>query len=246
MSTLVIEKKTAPIRERQTARIAGILFITATLASIASLPFLQAVSSPNYLTDLSASANQVTLGIVLTIVGAAASASIAISMYPVLRKFNQGLALASVGFRLIEGVLYIVGGVLLVSLLTLSQQYVKAAAPNAAYFSTLGTVLLTGYHWVGYAGAPLFFSIGAFMYYLIFQRSRLVPQWLSIWGIVGAVLCGLTSLLVMSNIIGAFSTVQVVLNLPIAVQEMALAVWLIVKGFTLSPDIQELKVELHE
>ena len=73
------------------------------------------------------------------------------------------------------------------------------------------------------------------MYYIVFYKTKLIPRWLSIWGLVGAALCILSSMLVMFNVIGAFSTVQIVLNLPfIGVQEMVLAAWLIIKGFNSS------------
>ena len=170
-------------------------------------------------------------GIFFVFVGAAASASIAISLYPVLRRYHPGLALGAVGFRLVEGALYVVGVIGLVSLLTLSQEFVKAGAPQLSYFQALGLLLLGQYHWVSFAVAPLFFGLGALLYYFIFYQTKLVPRWLSEWGIVGAVLCIVSSALVIVGLVGASSTTQVFLVLPIAVQEMALAVWLIVKGF---------------
>jgi hypothetical protein len=70
------------------------------------------------------------------------------------------------------------------------------------------------------------------MYYIIFYQTKLVPRWLSIWGLVGVTLCITSAILVMFNIIGVSSTVMLVLNFPfIAAQEYVLAVWLIVKGF---------------
>ncbi len=221
-------------RYRKTAIIAGVLFITATAASILSLPFLASINAPNYLAEVSANANQVILGALLTFISAAVSASIAITLYPIVRRYHEALALGSVGFRIIEGVLYIVGAIFLLLLLALSQQFVNSGAPNAASFQTLGVVLLAGYHWVGFVGGPLAFSLGALMYYAIFYQTKLVPRWLSGWGLVGATLCIVASLLVMFRLIGAFSTFQVVLSLPIAVQEMVLAVWLIVRGFNSS------------
>lgn len=221
-------------RNRKTAIIAGILFIIATVASILSLPFLAPINAPNYLVSVSANGNQVTIGALLGFIAAAASASIAIALYPILRKYNEGLALGAVGFRLIEGVFSIVGVICLLLLLTLSQEFVKAGAPNASYFQTLGVLLVAGYHWVGNVGSVLAFCLGALMYYAIFYQTRLVPRWLSVWGLVGAILCMLAGLLVMFGLIGPLSTFQVVLSLPIAVQEMVLAVWLIVKGFNSS------------
>jgi len=216
---------------RKTAIVVGVLFIIATVASILSLPFLEPMKATNYLVSVSANGDQVTTGALLLFIGAAAAVGIAISLYPVLRKYNEGLALGAVGFRLIEGVFYIVAVMGLLLLLTLSQEFVKAGAPDSSYFQTLGVLLVAGYRWVGNVGSLLAFSIGALLYYYIFYQTRLVPRWLSGWGLVAIILTMVSGLLVMFGLIGPMSTGQVVLNLPIAPQEMVLAVWLIVKGF---------------
>ena len=216
---------------KKTAGIAGILFIIATAAALLSTPFLAPVNASNYLTAVAAQGNQVTTGVLLAFIAAAASAAIAISLYPVLRKYHESLALGAVGFRLIEGVFYIVGVIGLLMLLTLSREFVKAGAPDSPYYQTLGALVLAGYHWSGNVGSLLAFCLGALMYYYIFYQTRLVPRWLAGWGIIGAAMCMVAGLLVMFRVIGPMSTPQVVLALPIAVQEMVLAVWLIVKGF---------------
>jgi Domain of unknown function (DUF4386) len=218
-------------RTRKTAIFAGVLFIIATVASVLSLPFLAPMNAPNYLVSVSASGNQVTIGVLLGFIAAAASASIAISLYPILRKYHEGLALGAVGFRLIEGIFAIAGVMCVLVLLSLSQEFVKAGAPNSSYFQTLGVVVVAGYHWVGNVASLLAFCLGALLYYYIFYQTRLVPRWLSVWGLVGATLLVVTGVLVMFRVIGPLSTFQVVLALPLAVQEMVLAVWLIVRGF---------------
>jgi hypothetical protein len=217
--------------DKNTARIAGVLFIVATATNLLSTAFLGSVDASNYLASISANINQVYTGVLLIFVGALASAAIAISLYPVLRKYSEGLALGAVGFRLIEAMLYIVSVVSVVSLVALSQEFVKAGGSASSFFQTSGLTLLASYHWVGNGGAVVAFCLGALMYYYVFYQTRLIPRWLSGWGIMGAVRCMASGLLVMLNLVGAFSTPQVVLALPIAVQEMALAVWLIVKGF---------------
>jgi hypothetical protein len=231
------------ISNKKTARTAGVLFIIATAASIFSLPFLTSVGTSNYLASVSANGNQVMIGVLFLFIGAISSASIAISLYPVIRRYSENLALAAVGFRLIEGVLYIVGIVGLVSLLSLSQQFVKAGSPDQSFYQTMGLSLLAGYHWVNYAGAPTAFGLGALMYYYVFYQTKLVPRWLSGWGLVGAAMCIMASILVMFSVVGPMSTSQVVLSLPIAVQEMALAVWLIVKGFSSITENQPMDVQ---
>ena len=159
-----------------------------------------------------------------------ASASIAIWLYPILKKHHEAFALASVGFRVMEGMLYTVGVVGLLSLLSLSQVYAKAGAANASLFHISGTSLLAVHKWAGELGV-IAFAMGAPMYYYVLYRSKLVPRFLSGWGFLGAALSIAAALLTISGLMIPFSTVFILLQLPIAVQEMVLAVWLIVKGF---------------
>ena len=79
--------------------------------------------------------------------------------------------------------------------------------------------------------AMLAFGVGALMYYYVFYRSRLVPRWLSGWGLVGGALMLVSTVSSGFTQDFGFTTVNTVLNIPIGLQEMVLAVWLIVKGF---------------
>jgi len=192
-------------RYRKTAIIAGVLFITATVASLLSAPFLAPMNEPHHLVSVAANANQVTFGALLAFVAAAASASIAIALYPLLRKYQEGLALGAVGFRLIEGVFYMVEVMCLLVLVTVSQEFVKAGAANASSFQAVGVAVVAGFHGAGNVSL-LAFCLGALMYYAIFYQTRLVPRWLSGWGLVGATLCLVADLFVMFGLIGPLST----------------------------------------
>ncbi len=141
----------------------------------------------------------------------------------------------------------IVGVICLLLLTTLSQEFVKAGAPDSSYFQTSGALIVAVRDWMGNVAGLLAFGLGALMYYYIFFQTKLVPRWLSGWGLIGIILIIVTSMLVMFRVIGPMSTTQVVLAVPIAVQEMVLAVWLIVKGFN-SSAIASLsaKTELNE
>jgi len=219
-------------QNRRTAVVVGVLFIIGTVAGGAGAAVTKpALGAPDYLVQLAAHQFQITLGALLTLVMAAACAGIGIALYPVLKKYNQGLALGAAGFRIMEGVLDIVGVIGLVLLLALAQAFMKAGAPSASYFQTLGALLLTGCNWVNTVAVLLTWCIGALMYYALFYQTRLVPRWLAGWGLVGCTVTIVGSLLVMFQVIAPWSTVQAVMNLPIALQEMVLAVWLIAKGF---------------
>jgi hypothetical protein len=210
---------------------AGVLFIIADLVGFLSLPFMAPVNATDYLDSVSTNGGLVATAALLLFIGGAAAIGIAISLYPVLRKYNEGLALGAVGFRTVEGVLDFVAVIFLLLLITLSQQFVNAGAPVSSYFQTLGELVRSGFHWVANVGKLLAFSIGCLLYSIIFYRTKLIPRWLSGWGVVAGIMTMLSALLAMYGLIAPFSTAQIVLNLPILPQELVLAVWLIIKGF---------------
>ena len=197
------------------------------LGNLSIKPILDA---PDYLIQISANENLMIIASLLVLISAFASASIAIWLYPTLKKHHEALALGSVGLRVMEGMLYIIGVVALLSLLTLSQEYVTAGASNASLYQISGTLLLTVKTWAGQL-SMIAFTIGALMYYIVFYQSKLVPRWLSVWGLLGAALTLASAVLAIFGLLIPLSPVFIVFNLLIVVQEMVLAVWLIVKGF---------------
>jgi Domain of unknown function (DUF4386) len=116
----------------------------------------------------------------------------------------------------------------LLSLLTLSQQFVNAGTAERASLQTIGNLLVTVRDHASLAGV-FAFSLGAFLYYYLFFQSRLIPRWISGWGIVAVIL------MMSACVLALFSdkpvTGYILLAAPIALQEMVLAVWLIAKGF---------------
>jgi hypothetical protein len=215
---------------RKTASVAGILLITAWVTGAVCMGLTSSVlSAPDYLLQVAANPNPITIGALLYFVMAAACAGIAIALYPVVQKFNAGLAMGSVGFRLMEGGIYLVGVVSFLSLVTVSQEFVKAGAA-ASSLQVSGDVLLAVNEQISVVGMAAF-SLGALMYYYVFYQSRLSPRWLSGWGLIGALLALAASLMVMLGFISPSSTPQTVAYLPIGLQELVWGVWLIVKGF---------------
>jgi len=116
----------------------------------------------------------------------------------------------------------------LLSISTLGQQLVTAPAANRASIQGIADSLLSVRDHSTLAGV-FAFSLGALMYYVVFFRSRLVPRWLSGWGVAAVLLMMTACLLALFS--GTPVTGYTLLILPIAVQEIVLAVWLLVKGF---------------
>jgi len=217
---------------RRTAATTGVLFITATLANVVGSGLSKSLTTgPDYFDRLLAHANQVTAGTILEVVAAGACAGIAISLYPVLEKVNGGLALGSVVFRTLEAVMYLIAAGALLSLLPVSQRFVEAGTADRPALQAVGDSLLSFREQVTLLGV-LAFSLGALMYYAVFYQSRLIPRLLSGWGIVGVVLAIIACLIAMfsRNPLLTYTPFM----LPIAVQEMVLALWLIARGFTSS------------
>jgi len=216
---------------RKLAISAGILFIIYTSVDVLSFLFLGSLTEPNHLVNVSENAGLVGTGAFLLIIGGLCASGIALSLYPVLKKYNSVLALGAVGFRISEGVLRIVSVCALLSIITLSQLFVKAVTHDLPYFQTLYSLLYAGYRWVGNVGSLLAFSVGCTLYYIIFYQTNLVPRWISVWGLVFGISGIISCALVCTGNIAPFGTAQVAMVIPMLPQEIVLAVWLIVKGF---------------
>jgi hypothetical protein len=215
---------------RKTAIIVGVLFIIATVVYSIGIYLIESlIDDPDYLINVSENENQVIIGALLVLIDAVAVAGIAIVIYPILKKHNEALALGYAGARIVEGVLFSVNVITLLTLLTLSQEFVQAGAPDASYYQTLGTLLLAAGDWAFLLGFGLAFTLSALILNYSLYQSKLIPRWLSGWGLVGA------ALVFAYYLLQFFSSNQVeILFLPIAVQEMVFAVWLIAKGFNSS------------
>jgi Domain of unknown function (DUF4386) len=215
---------------RKAAVAAGVLFIIATVADVISRAALltPVLGLPDPLGAVSANETSVLLGAALLVVGAAAAAGIAIAMYPVMRRHGEALALGSVGFRLIEGTFYLGIVVCLLLLLAMSGQVENGR--EAVAFAVPTTLVLAAREALGQVGV-LAFAVGATMYYWLFYRSRLVPRWLSAWGLVAIASLVVSVVLVISGVAEPMSQAQILLAAPIFAQEMVLAGWLIAKGF---------------
>jgi hypothetical protein len=217
---------------KTTARIVGTLFIIGTIAGILSVVFTSPIlSDPDYLLKVSANENQLILGVIFVLTMGFALAMVPVIMFPILKKQNEALALGYVVFRgALETVTYFATAISMLLLIPLSQDYVNAAASQTSYFQTLGDLLQ------GVAQLPMtvfVFSLGALMFYTLLYQSKLIPRWLSVWGLIAITLHLVTGFLIVFGLQTDFSSLNTMMNFPIFLQEMVMAVWLIVKGFNL-------------
>ena len=216
---------------RRTSIATGALLILATIAVLAADALKPALTGTDYLTGVANHPNQLAVAALLYLIAAGGSVGIAIVLYPLLKQINAALALGSVVCRTIEAVFYTAAVVSLLSILPLGQQFATTPTIDRAPIQAIADALVS-IRENSTLVAVFAFTLGALMYYTLFYRSLLVPRWLSGWGIVAALLMMTACLLALFS--NSPVTGYTLFILPIAVQEMVFAVWLLVKGFTAS------------
>ena len=206
----------------------GVLFIVATVAVLVAGALLPALAGPDYLTGVGDQSGRMAAAVLAYLLAAGTSVGIAVALYPVLKRTHPALALGAVVFRTIEAAFYTAAVVSLLSVTTLGRQFTTAPAAQRPSIQALSDTVLSARDHANLV-AVLAFSVGSFLYSVVFHQSRLVPRWLSGWGMAAAPLIATACLLSLFR--DDQVTGYVVLILPVAVWEMVLAVWLLVRGF---------------
>lgn len=217
---------------RKTAIIVGVLYITGTVAGILSLVFTGPVlEGPDFLIRVSTNPNQIVIGALFVLIMGLALAMVPVMMLPILKSYNEALAVGYVLFRgALEAATYLALAIGWLSLPLISREYVTAEAADVSFFQSLGDLILEAHDQIGHV-LTIVFILGALIFYYVLYRSKLVPRWLSGWGLLAAIPYFVSGVLGLFALLSPMSAIQMVLVLPLAVQEMVLAVWLIVKGF---------------
>lgn len=214
--------------DRRTATIVGVLFIIGTVAGILSVVVTGGFSmdAPAYLNKAASNPSQIQLGALLVLVMGMALAMVAATIFPILKRQNEALAIGYVIFRgALETFTYIAMVICWLLLVVVAWQHAGSGAAVASQSSNLGILLVDAQDQVA-AVAGIVFGLGALMLYYLLYQARLIPRWISGWGIVAAVLT------LAGGLIDIFGTPRDILALPMLPQEMVMAIWLIAKGFS--------------
>ena len=205
---------------RKTARIVGALFLTVMVTWFIGSEIIGSIlNAPDYLVNVYPNRIRVIIGVLFELIQVAAVVGIAVMMYQILKKYNERVALGYVIFRILECTMLIAAAISPLLLITLSQEYLKAGAPDASAFQTLSTLFMTlREHWTLMMLA-IFYSLAAIMFYYVLYQTKLIPRFISVWGLIGATLALTTPWL------------GTLLGIPMGLNELFLGVWLIVKGF---------------
>lgn len=216
--------------DRKAAVGVGVLYILGTVLGVLSVIVTGPVrSAADPLAAIAAGGTPIVLGALAVLAMGLALAMIPVTALPILKRHGSRLAVAYVVLRGgLETVATMVTAVGMLLLLPISKAY-QLGVTDAAVLRTLGALLLDAGE-IGSVGT-IVFCLGASAFYFLLDRARLVPRWLSLWGLAAVIPYLVGAVLTMAHLIDHMSTVMVVLDLPMAVQEMVLAVWLIAKGF---------------
>lgn len=214
------------MHNRTTARAVGILFMIATVAGVLSVAFLGFQGDPDSFVEASTNRHQTAFGAFLVLVMVSAIVMIPAALFPVLKRRNEALALGYLVSRTLEAVALLPAAAVPLLLVELNAE----ASAEIEQSGALQALLLTYDDW----GVPIsatVFCLGALILYYLLYQSNLVPRPISAWGLLGAGLYLADSTLVMFDLIAPSSALQIALTVPIGVNEMVLATWLITKGF---------------
>ncbi|MDP4505844.1 DUF4386 domain-containing protein [Nonomuraea turcica] len=214
---------------RQATTIAGALVIAGMIAG--GLSVVPVLEDPNYLGLVVSQESQVFVGAFSQFIMIPAYVGFALCLYPALRAVNETLSLGFLGFRLIAAMFHFIGVILLPLFLVLGQEFTQAGASGALHIEALGEVLRTGRDMVNHVALIISLSLGDLLLFCILYRSRMVPRWLSVWGLIAAALAVSASFLVLFRVTSVVTPLYLAINAPLALQSLVLAIRLIAKGF---------------
>jgi hypothetical protein len=219
---------------QKTASIVGALFLIAMAASLFGATIIESIlSSSDYFTAVSENKLLLLMGVLLELINGISVVGIAVLMFPLLKKQNESIAQGYLFIRVMEAVFCFAAVITPLALIkfktgTLGVQDIQAA----------GSMLIAARAGIMDAIVPVLFCLGAALFYSLIYQSRLLPRFISVWGIIAVILIFAVNMFGLFQTAGIKLTIQMSLALPIILNEIFLGIWLIVKGFNERRDPQ--------
>ncbi|HEY5178577.1 MAG TPA: DUF4386 domain-containing protein [Dermatophilaceae bacterium] len=224
---------------RKTSLVAGVFYLI-TFVSIPTLGLYSSVKGKDFIVSSGADTGAL-LGCFLEVIVGLAGIGTAVTLFPVVRRQNEGMALGFVAARTLEAAMIFTGVASLLSLVTLHQDLGTATGANAASLAAIGASHVATYNWAFTLGQSLMPGINALLLGTLMYRSGLVPRVLPVIGLIGAPLHITAVVLTMFGVIDRIGSVALIAALPIAAWEFSLGVYLVVKGFKSCPITDEMR-----
>ncbi len=217
---------------KKISRIAGILIILGMISGILSI--VSSVESENFLNEVYPNKNQVLTGAIFQFLLVPIYIGFSLVLYPVLKKYNKTLSIGFVGSRIMAGVFQLLGIISLPIFILLSQKFLAQTNEDPIFYDTIAEMLKLFRDLTNHLGVILTTGLGNLLLYYILFKGKLIPVWLSMWGLIGNTLIMIASFLLLFKLIEVISTEYGIMTLPLVFQEIVLAIWLIVKGMNFS------------
>ena len=228
------EAKQVPMDpSRKTALVAGVFYLM-TMVSIPTLALYGPVKSKDFIIGSGADTGAL-WGCFLEVVVALAGIGTAVTLYPVVKRQNEAMALGFVVSRTLEAAMIFTGVASILSLVTLHQDLGTATGADTATLVTVGASHVATYNWAFTLGGSLMPGINAILLGTLMYRSGLVPRVLPVIGLIGVPLHITAVVLTMFGVIDRVGSVALIAALPIFVWELSLGIYLVVKGFRPCP-----------
>ena len=223
------------ITNRKTAVVAGVFFIVAAATAIIGLALEGPVlNDARYLVG-PGDDTRVILGGFFEVILAISVIGTAVTLFPIVKKQNEAIALAYVAGRVVEAVVIVVGIISLLSVVKLRQDFAGATGADAATLMTVGKSLVVIHNWTFLFGPSLAIGVNTLLLAYLMYTSRLVPRIIPVLGLIGGPLVFASGTAQMFGLYPQISMWAAIGAIPVFAWEMSLAVWMIVKGFQPSP-----------
>jgi hypothetical protein len=223
-------------------RTVGVLLLLQLITAL-TLPFILSkpitVGSPAFLTAVTEHEFQIRSAVLLSFIGSALTIFLGITAFQVFRFFNKSVALLFVVVCAISCTLDVVHAGTIMSMLSLSNQFVTSRAANPELFEITGAAV-TAARRSAHITQLLAIGVWMFVFYTSLLRFQLIPRWLAVIGVLGVTLqfIGVTLMMLLGyGVIGEMA-------MPLLPIEITVGVWLIIKGFnnpTVKPVISDLR-----
>ena len=211
---------------RKLAIYAGIGFLLAIVFGATSLALTESFIQDLDFALISENDVSIKVGAMFTMFMALSVMMISLALYPILHKKSPSLALGYVGLRFLESFIFIINAVLLLILVTLSKDFT-----DIDFMSNFGRIILETRNHLGHVALDIsIFPVAALIMYIVFYISKLVPRWLAIWGIGASIIYMSAAYMVLFGF-EPLSPMYILMNIPLALNELVLGIMLIVKGF---------------
>lgn len=215
---------------RTTALVAGVLYLLTFVSSIPAAFLLDPVLTDiGYIVGAGAD-TRVTWGALLDVVNALACIGTAVVLFPLLKRQSERLALGFVTTRMFEAAVIVIGVVSLLAVVTLRQDGPLGA--DSASLVAAGRALVAVRDWTFLLGPGLMPALNALLLGTLMYRSGLVPRAIPVLGLVGAPLLISSTIGTMFGINAPVSAWTAIATAPIFFWELALGLWMAIKGFT--------------